>query len=144
LRLPALIEANWHGNPDNTVRAEVGDGNVGGVTQNCGSRGPNTIGANHTDTVQTERVWRCCGGFLPLDGTVSLLRSDAVVVPLTRQNLAASVVVALHTAGHAGEVLDTVSGSFVGSSARNLPGKNIESLGSGGGAISVGYGDCVR
>ena len=111
MRLPALIEANWHGNPNNTVRAEVGDGNVGGVAQNCGSRGANTIGANHADTVQTEGVWRGGGGFLPLDGAVSLLRPDAVVVPLPRQNLAASVVVALHTAGDSSEVLDTVSGS---------------------------------
>jgi len=132
---------NW--DLDNTIRAKVGDGNVGSITQDSRCRWIGTISTNYRNTVQTEWIWRGGGRFLPLDGAVSLLCSDAVVVPLTRQNLAASVVVALHTAGDAGEVLDTVSGSFVGSSARNLPGKNIESLGSCGGAISVGNGDCI-
>jgi len=132
---------NW--DLDNAIRAKVGDGNVGSITQNSRCRWIGTISTNYRNTVQTEWVWRSSGGFLPLDGAVSLLRSDAVVVSVARQNLAASVVVALHTAGHASEVLDTVGGSFVGSSARNLPGKNIESLGSGCGAIGVGYGDCV-
>ena len=101
-------DGNWDG--EDAVGAEVGDCDVGGVAQEGGGRGL-PIGARYSDAVQAEGVWRGGGGLLPLDGAVSLLSSDAVVVPLPRQNLAASVVVALHTAGHAGEVLDTVCGS---------------------------------
>ena len=98
-------DGNWDG--EDAVGAQVGDGDVGRVAQEGGGRGL-PIGASHSDTVQAEGVWRGGGGLLPLDGAVPLLRSDAVVVPLPRQNLAASVVVALHTAGGASEVLDAV------------------------------------
>ena len=99
---------NWDG--EDTVGAEVGDGDVGSVAQEGGGRGL-TIGARYSDTVQAEGVWRGGGGLLPLDGAVSLLCPDAVVVPLPRQNLATSEVVALHSASGASEVLDTVCGS---------------------------------
>ena len=99
---------NWDG--EDAVGAEVGDGDVGGVAQEGGGRGL-TIGARYSDTVQAEGVWRGGGGLLPLDGAVSLLCSDAVVVPLTCQNLTTSEVVALHSASGASEVLDTVCGS---------------------------------
>ena len=101
-------DGNWDG--EDAVGAEVGDGDVGGVAQEGGGRGL-TIGASHSDTVQAEGVWRGGGGLLPLDGAVSLLSPDAVVVPLPRQNLTTSEVIALHSASGASEVLHTVGRS---------------------------------
>ena len=118
LRLEGLgrSDGNWDG--EDAVGAEVGDGDVGRVAQEGGGRGL-PIGARYSDTVQAEGVWRGGGGLLPLDGAVPLLRSDAVVVPLPRQNLTASVVVALHTASGASEVLNTVSGGSKNIHSRN-------------------------
>ena len=44
------------------------------------------------------------------DGPIYSTSPDAVIVALARQNLTASVVVALHTASGASEVLNTISG----------------------------------
>ena len=44
------------------------------------------------------------------DGSFYSTSPDAVIVALARQNLTASVVVALHTASGASEVLNTISG----------------------------------
>ena len=101
-------DGNWDG--EDAVGAEVGDGDIGSVAQEGGGRGL-TIGASHSDTVQAEGVWRGGGGLLPLDGAVTLLCSDAVVVPLPRQNLTTSEVIALHSASGASEVLHTVGRS---------------------------------
>ena len=101
-------DGNWDG--ENAVGAEVGDGDVGSVAQEGGGRGL-TISARYSDTVQAEGVWRGGGGLLPLDGAVTLLRSDAVVVPLPSQNLTTSEVIALHSASGASEVLHTVGRS---------------------------------
>ena len=111
LRLIGLGSTRGNRDLDNAIRAKVGDGNVGSITQNSRCRWIGTISTNYSDTVQTEWIWRCCGWFLPLDGTISLLSSDAVVVPLTRQKLGSGIIVTLHTARNASEVLDTVSWS---------------------------------
>ena len=53
------------------------------------------------------------------DGSIYSTSPDAVVVALARQNLTASVVVALHTASGASEVLNTISGGSKNIHSRN-------------------------
>ena len=101
---------NWDG--EDTVGAEVGDGDVGSVAQEGGGRGL-TIGARHSDTVQAEGVWRGGGGLLPLDAAVALLCPDAVGVDLRLQKLASSKVITFDSSRFTSEVLDTVCGSSI-------------------------------
>ena len=62
---------------------------------------------------------RDCETYCGTDGSIYSTSPDAVIVALPRQNLTASVVVALHTASGASEVLNTISGGSKNNHSRN-------------------------
>ena len=97
--------SNWIGDLLDTigtqVRNEDESASSGGVTaiglNLSGGTGPNTEGVRGGG-----------GGNLPLDCAVALLSSDAVLIGLGQQHLAASKVVTFDISCLAGKVLDTV------------------------------------
>ena len=57
---------------------------------------------------EAEAVWRCAGGWIPLNAAIALLLADTGLVILRGQKLTRAIAVALDIALHSSEPLDTV------------------------------------
>jgi len=125
------LDAGLDGDLGDAVLGQTGDEDK--LSTECGS---STAGSSSCPDSGRRRdselkwIWRRGGGFLPLDGAVASLGSDAVLVGQRLEQLASSKVVAFHVSSLSSKVLGAVSWGFVSSSTGDLSGEDVESLGS--------------